>query len=231
MYAKINSKKHALLALLLLVPAPSIGVLLGMILFPNSPLGRVLFGFTKVWMLILPVVWLIGIDKKPLGGSPMRRGGLVFGVISGVVIASAIVALYVLVADKVLDKTFFVQKLTAIGLGNWKIYLAGTIYWIVVNAILEEYVWRWFCVEQCSRLWNRQFAIIASALFFTLHHILAMSLYFPPVAVALCSFGVFIGGIIWSAMYIRYESIWPGYVSHAIVDMAVFGIGATMLFG
>ncbi len=228
---KGNSKKNAFFALLLLVPAPSIGVLLGMILFPDISLGRVLFGFTKVWMVVLPVVWLIAVEKKSLSCSPVRRGGLAVGVMSGVAIAGAVVALYALAADKVLDKAFFVEKLTDVGLGNWKIYLGGTIYWILVNAILEEYVWRWFCVEQCSRLWNRRLAIVASAFFFTLHHILAMSLYFPLIAVALCSLGVFIGGIIWSAMYIRYESIWPGYVSHAIVDMAVFGIGAAMLFG
>ena len=43
--------------------------------------------------------------------------------------------------------------------------------------------------------------------------------------------GVMIGGLVWSWMYMRYRSIWPGWVSHAIVDVAVFGVGAWVLFG
>lgn len=230
MKVKFSSKGRALLALLLLVPAPTIGVLLGMILFPDSTLGRALFGITKVWMFVFPVLWLTFVERKPLSRSPARRGGFVAGVISGIVISGAIVGLYAVAGDTVLDKAFFVRKLTAVGLGNWKLYLGGMIYWILINAVLEEYVWRWFCVDQCARVWKRGIAIAASALFFTFHHILAMSLYFPAVAVAVCSIGVFIGGLIWSAMYVRYESIWPGYISHAIVDVAVFGIGAVMLF-
>ncbi len=87
----INSKGRALLALLLLVPAPSLGVLLGMIWFPDSTLGRALFGITKVWMFAFSVVWLTCVDKKPLSRSPAKRGGFVAGVISGIVIAGVIV--------------------------------------------------------------------------------------------------------------------------------------------
>jgi membrane protease YdiL (CAAX protease family) len=53
----------------------------------------------------------------------------------------------------------------------------------------------------------------------------------PPAATAICSAGIFIGGSVWSYMYVRYESIWPGYLSHAIVDLCIFGIGAFMIFG
>ncbi len=215
---------------MLLVPVSSMGVLFGMILFPNSLGGRFLFGLTKAWILALPIVWLKCVEKKPLSFSPAKRGGFGVGVLSGVLIASAIVGLYLIAGDRVLDKDFFVERLTAIGLRNWPLYLGGMIYWILINSVLEEYVWRWFCVEQCRRVWKRSFAIPLSALCFTFHHIIAMSLFFPPVAVAVCSFGVFLGGLIWSAMYVRYASIWPGYISHAIVDIAVFGLGAAMLF-
>ena len=43
--------------------------------------------------------------------------------------------------------------------------------------------------------------------------------------------GVFAGGVAWSCLYVRYGSVWPGYLSHAIVDVAVFGTGAALLFG
>ena len=49
-------------------------------------------------------------------------------------------------------------------------------------------------------------------------------------AIILGSLGVFCGGVIWSWLYLRYRSIWPCYVSHAIVDVTMFGIGAYILF-
>jgi hypothetical protein len=45
------------------------------------------------------------------------------------------------------------------------------------------------------------------------------------------SCGVFLGGAAWSWLYLRYRSIWPGYVSHAIADAAIFIIGYRLIFG
>ena len=59
----------------------------------------------------------------------------------------------------------------------------------------------------------------------------SLAVFFPPAAVAAGSAGVFAGGVAWSWLYVRYGSIWPGYLSHAIVDVAVFGAGAALLFG
>ena len=42
--------------------------------------------------------------------------------------------------------------------------------------------------------------------------------------------GVFLGGCAWSWLYLRYRSIWPGYISHIIADIAVFGVGWMILF-
>ena len=48
--------------------------------------------------------------------------------------------------------------------------------------------------------------------------------------VLLGSLGVFIGGAAWSWLYLRFRSIWPGYLSHAIVDAALFIIGYWLIF-
>jgi hypothetical protein len=45
------------------------------------------------------------------------------------------------------------------------------------------------------------------------------------------STGVFIGGVIWAWLYSRYRSIWPGWISHVLADIAVFGVGWWLLFG
>ena len=31
-------------------------------------------------------------------------------------------------------------------------------------------------------------------------------------------------------MFVRYKTIWPGWLSHALVDIAVFGIGYWLIF-
>ena len=73
-------------------------------------------------------------------------------------------------------------------------------------------------------------AIFISAAGFTLHHVLALQLYFNWAAVFLCAIGIFLGGAVWSWCYIKFRSIWPCYFSHAIVDVAVFVIGFQLIF-
>ena len=219
-----------MLALFLLVPAPTLGVLAGMILFPNTRLGAVLFGLSKVWLFGLPLAWRLWIDREPVSWSPPRRGGFGVALLSGVLISAAILILFSRLGATVLDRALLAQKMSDVGLGSVPVYLGAAAYWILINSVLEEYVWRWFCVQQCEAFLPARWAVIASALFFTIHHSVALSVYMGPGPVALCSFGIFLGGAVWSLMYIRYRSIWPGYVSHALVDLCIFGLGAAMLF-
>lgn len=229
--ASMTPRKSAALSLLLLVPAPTLGAFSGMIAFPDSTVGRTLFAASKVWLLLLPVLWVLRVEKGRMSLSPARQGGWTAAILAGLAALAAIVGLFAAFGDAVVDRAFFVGELRKVGLGvPWR-YALGATYWILVNSVLEEYVWRWFCVRQCERLWPRRTAILASATFFTLHHIVAMSVYFRATAVALGATGVFIGGVILSAMYVRYRSVWPGYVTHAFADLAIFGIGAYLLFG
>ncbi|MBI2923404.1 MAG: hypothetical protein HYY18_20290, partial [Planctomycetes bacterium] len=74
-------------------------------------------------------------------------------------------------------------------------------------------------------------AIFGSAAFFSLHYVLALSILLPHTAVGVCSEGVFAGGTIWSLLVPRFGSLWPGYLSHAVVDLCIFGLGAWLAFG
>lgn len=221
----------ALLSLLLLVPAPSLGVLAGMVWWPDTAMGKAIFAASKVWLFGLPAVWYLLAERGKVSLSPARKGGFGFGVISGLAISAVIAAAYFWLGERFLDEATLAQKIRGVGLDNWAAYIAGAAYWICINSVLEEYVWRWFVVRQCGRLVGPVAAAALSAALFTVHHIFAMNVYMPPVTTAICAAGIFIGGATWSWMYIRYESIWPGYVSHAIVDLCVFAIGAKMIFG
>jgi membrane protease YdiL (CAAX protease family) len=226
----VMNEGKAILALALLVPAPSIGTLAAMVLFPGSTLGRVVFAASKLWLFAFPVVWLKFVDKERFSVSPARKGGFLAGLISGAGISLLILLAYALVGQRLFDSAFFAGKMNQIGLGRLPVYIGGAAYWILVNSVLEEYVWRWFVYTKCETLVRPATAVALAAVFFTLHHFIALQAFCSvPLAVA-CSLGVFLGGAVWSFMYMRYRSIWPGYLSHAIVDVCVFGIGAFMLW-
>ncbi len=96
---------------------------------------------------------------------------------------------------------------------------------------MEEYVYRWFVLRQSEQLFSAPWAILTSAAVFTLHHIIAVSQYLNPLHTVVASTGVFVGGVIWAWLYWRYRSIWPGWISHVLADVAVFGVGWWLLFG
>lgn len=223
-------RNKAILALLLLIPAPSLGTAFAMIWFPDSIFGQSIFFFFKIWLLILPLIWHVIVDKEKISWSPAQKGGWTTGWLSGFIISLIIAIFFITWGHNLIDFSFFKQKMSDVGLTNPGSYLAGALYWIIINSILEEYIWRWFVVKKAEQIFTPHIAILISALAFTIHHIIAMQMYFSWPTVILCSTGVFIGGAIWSAIYVKYRSIWPGYLSHAIVDLCIFSIGASIIW-
>ena len=114
----MSRKAQALLALCLLVPAPSLGTLAGMRWFPNSLLGITLFAASKLWLLLLPLIWLKFVDKRPFSLSPARSGGFGVGVLSGIGISALILTAYFILGDRLIDRSFLLQRITDIGLAR-----------------------------------------------------------------------------------------------------------------
>ncbi len=224
-------RRKALLALCLLIPAPTLGVLFGMIWFPDTPLGTGLFFFCKIWLLTLPLLWRLFVDKKRISLSPTRKDGWLAGIGTGLLIFGVILAFWFLLGPKLINPEFVREKMTAVGLTSLPRYLGMIAYWILINSLLEEYVWRWFVTEKFHTLFRHSWiAIVLSAAAFTLHHIIAMTTFFNGTVTALCALFIFIGGAIWSTLYLRYESIRPAYISHVFADLAIFLIGGRILF-
>jgi membrane protease YdiL (CAAX protease family) len=117
-----------------------------------------------------------------------------------------------------------------VGLFDAKKYLILALYWTFINALLEEYFWRWFIVSRAQSLMSQKAAILLSALGFVAHHFLAMSLYFDLATTLLACFGIFTAGIIWSVLFVRYRNILSCYISHVLADAAIFAIGYYLLF-
>lgn len=228
------SSRQAALALLLLIPVPTIGVLAAMVIpaTAGTPLGQAIFALSKAWLLAFPLAWLILVEREPIHISrPWRAPGIGVGTLTGLTIGAAIVAAYLLFGSSWIDADTMRAKITAIGIDSRAKYIALKIYMVFINSLLEEYVWRWFVVGRCVRLMPGRAAVVAGALFFTMHHVIAVAAQFDWRITLLASVGVFVGGLTWSWLYWRYGSIWPAYVSHVLADVAVFAIGWKILFG
>ena len=155
-------------------------------------------------------------------GTACLTGSAIFLLIGGA---------YLLFGRSWIDAEFMRERADEVGLTTPQKYLIGAAYWITINSLLEEYVWRWFVVTRCEVLMPRLWAVVASGFLFTLHHIIALEVYFDWRISVLGSIGIFIGGTTWSWLYLRYRNIWAAYVSHVFADVIIFAIGYQLLFG
>jgi membrane protease YdiL (CAAX protease family) len=224
-----TKRRRALIALLLIAPIPSLGVIMAMVVAPG-PVGKAIFTTAKIWLLVFPAAWYLLVEKGRPSWSPPRQGGLAIGAASGAVVAAIIVAGAWLFGVQNMDLAPLRTEVQEMGLNTALPYLAGAAGWTFVNSLMEEYVYRWFIFRQCEALMKGTLAVFISAAIFTAHHVIAVSQYLDPFLAVLASAGVFTGGVIWSWLYMRYRSIWPGWLSHVLADVAVFGVGWWLLF-
>lgn len=226
-----SSRPRALLALLLLVPVPSLATAASMFWWPGTAWGQGLFLAGKAWILLLPVAWLLLVERSQLSWSPPRHGGFKAAILLGLAIAAIIVVAWLLVYRLGwIDPALVARSAAATGLDHRGLYLLGAVYWITANSLMEEYVWRWFVFRQGEKLLGSKGGLAISALGFTAHHVVALAAQFSWPIALLGSLGVCTGGAAWSWLYLRYRSIWPGYLSHAIVDIPIFVIGYWLIF-
>jgi len=203
---------------------------MGMIAAEGTTLGEVSFLVAKIWVLLLPVLWLVLVDRKRPTIPRPSSNGMIAACVTGSLIFVIIGGCYLLFGRSWIDAEFMQARADEVGLETPLVYLLGAAYWITINSLLEEYVWRWFVVTRSEAIMSRWGAVVVSGILFTLHHIIALEVYFDWRISVLGSFGVGIGGMTWSWLYIRYRNIWAAYVSHVFADVIIFAIGFQLLF-
>ncbi len=223
-------KKKLILPLLILVISASGGITIALYIAPGT-IGNIIFSISKVILLLLPVLWFIYIDYGKINLFLPKKSELLVGSISGLLVFTTIISVYNFVGNNWIDITDVRLKAKEVGINSPTIYLFGVIYWSFFNSLIEEYIWRWFVYIKCEQLTSQKIAVFLSAIFFTLHHIIALTAYTPDIRmVILGSLGVFTGGVIWSFSYLKFRSLWSGYISHILADLAMAFIGWQLLF-
>ncbi len=226
-----NKRRLALLGLILVAIAPSVSVITGFA-FKAGLLAIFVFVFTKVWIFGLPAFWYLRIEKGEKSFSLPENGGWKVSTLLGIGMLIVIFIAYFSIGDKLLRADELTEILDTVGLTvAWKFALA-IIFWVFINSVLEEYVFRWFITSKIEQLIGGVWIpIFLSAGIFTIHHTIALAFFIDPLGNFIASLGVFIGGAIFSWLYMRYRSIWVAWVAHAIADIAIFIIGWNMVIG
>lgn len=223
-------KALALTALLFFVPAFSIGVAASLFVAPGI-IGNTIFAVIKVWAVVFPLLWTIATNPKALRFPKFEWQEIKTGLVLGALMFGTIALAYLSIGQQAIALSDVKAKATEVGLVEPYIYLIGCFYWSFVNSLIEECTWRGFVVSKCQVLFPKYAAVILAALFFTVHHSIALYGYTSsPIIVLLGSLGVFLAGIIWTWCYSHYQSIVPGYVSHILADLAIAIAGWQLLF-
>ena len=189
------------------------------------------YSIAKVIQFALPVVWVCWIQRDRLHLWPWNTQGLLLGIVFGLVVAIAMVALY---HTWLKSADFFIagtnpmkEKISEIGLGQpWKFVALGVFY-SLCHSFLEEYYWRWFVFGQLKRLTRFWPAVIVSSLGFMAHHVLVVGTYFgyqSPIT-WLFSLAIAIGGGFWAWLYDRSGSLLGPWAGHLLVDVAIIVVG------
>ena len=169
--------------------------------------------------------------KKDLTVLKFRRDGVMFGIILGIVMLIAIWGSFYLFGKNTVDIPAMKDKLSTFHLTNIYIYATCFLYWTVVNSFLEEFIFRYFFFEKLEVIFQVKItAAILSAIIFTIHHSIALGLYVDWKINILASFAVFSAGFLWNLLFIKYRSLYPGYIAHIFADIGVFGLGFYLLF-
>lgn len=229
-----QTRARAAVALALCVPATSLGSALAYWIVPGT-LGQALYMMLRLWIAVFPLLWVWRIERAPLAWSPVPRersreawvGALVLSVLS----VAAIWGVWEWLGRGWLDVAQLRVAVARSGLDTPARYLAAAAYIAFANSLLEEYFWRWFVFRRTEELVGGARAVPLSAALFTAHHVLTFTAQFGLGPGLLASLGVFVAGCLWSACYLRWRSIWPGWITHVAADLAGLWLGWQLLFG
>jgi membrane protease YdiL (CAAX protease family) len=230
LFASMNKHQRALFALVLILPAPLIGVTSSFYLPSlqsangDIEIGKAIWLLAKIWLIVLPVVWLLYVDGGKLSWSPTSKKGIVAGFIAAIPVGGVLLGTYFLAKDSLIDPGEAKRIIDELGLSSPAKFLIFASSMSLVNSLIEEYVWRWFVFSKFKVLFGARPAIVLSAFFFTFHHVVIIESLGSLWLVFLGSLGLFVGGIIWGWLYNKYNSVWPGWICHVAADTAIMWI-------
>jgi len=197
---------------------------------------QMVYLIVKFVQFAFPAVWTYFALREPLRTARPTIGGLAMGAVFSVVVVAAgmIVFHFALLGTPLFMSAaeLIHKKIGSFGIDSAGKFAVLSLFYSIVHSLLEEYYWRWFVFRQLRELMPLWLAVVVSAIGFTLHHVVVLTLYFgsAPWLVLFLSGGVGIGGAFWAWLFNRSGSIFDPWVSHLLIDAGLFfGVGYELL--
>lgn len=203
----------------------------------DAPQGlqQAVYAVVKLIQFGLPALWVLLIQRQIRKFTRPPRWSLVAGIVFGLAVATGMAALYFFVlkpAGLIEGPSTAVRtKVASFGVGSPLAFLMFGVFVSAIHSLLEEYYWRWFFFGQLTRACRLPLSIAISSLGFAAHHVLVLSLYFGWTSPLtwLFSLAIAIGGAFWAWLYYKSDSLAGPWLSHSVVDAAIFVIGYEMI--
>jgi membrane protease YdiL (CAAX protease family) len=199
--------------------------------------AQIAYAVGKMLQFAMPVIWLLWVARERVHLPNLKANAYRLGLLFGVGVAVAIAVLFELAFH---GEPWFSDaeiaigdKISQMGVNTLPRFAMLALFYAAFHSLMEEYYWRWFVFRRLMTNWNKGLAILVSSLGFMAHHIILLAQYFGPSApfTYIASAGVAVGGAYWAWLYARCDSLGPSWLSHAMVDAAIFVIGYRIAFG
>lgn len=201
-----------------------------------NSLQQIAYTAGKALQFAFPLAFLWLGERQRLRLRRPHFDGLALGLGFGLVVAGAMVGLYFALyrtsATFAPTAALVRHKLEEFGVASAAGYALLATFLVVIHSLLEDYYWRWFVFGRLRRLLPLTPAILLSSLAFMAHHVILLHYFFPGQFVAAVlpfSLGVAVGGAVWAYLYDRTGSIYSPWLSHLLVDAAIFAVGWDLL--
>jgi len=229
------SLRANLWAIVFAIVFPSIVTLLYFVVL-TGPIAQLTYAVLKVVQFAFPALWVFAVVRKKFKWAGPTPKGVGLGLAFGFLVGGAMLALALLVLKPM---GFFdgpqveiIKKIQDMGLATLPKYAAAGVFYALFHSFLEEYYWRWFVFKRLRPYTTLAKAIAVSSLGFMAHHVIVLGIYFgwASPATYLFSLSVAIGGAVWAWIYERTDSLYGPWLSHMVVDAAIFLVGYNLAF-
>jgi membrane protease YdiL (CAAX protease family) len=205
---------------------------------PN-PFVMAAFSAGKILQFVFPIAYVWCFERETIRLARPTWHGLPLAVGFALLVGIAMYVLFfacVQYIPAVGAKTpeLIQQRLVQFKMNSALGYMTLALYMCIPHALAEEYYWRWFVFGWMRRHVPMPVAIVLSSLGFMAHHVVILGVFFADhfwtMAVPL-SLGVAVGGGVWAWIYQRSGSLYAPWLSHALIDAAIMGLGYWMVRG
>ena len=201
---------------------------------------------SKLLQFSLPALWWFGFqskrgaffgysspseEKSAASANPVIWRGIVEGLLFGIVVFGVIWGAFgafftgtetARTAGENIHR--FLARNGVTSPGQYLLVAAG---YSLLHAGLEEVYWRWFVFGGLFVFCGTWPGLVLAAASFAAHHVVILGVYFGWGSwhQAIFSLGVFLGGAYWCWLFLRSNSLVGPWLSHVVVDVAIFVVG------